>query len=274
MQVGGGADKIIAAWHIPAGSRINGLWLEHSIQAMTRTPLDVSLFYGVTGYVIPLSDPDSVITPDTLWDAKVQKDTPVGSGVLDMDTSASDTSPEFELGDIDVSDFLDIKTTARELFTRRHMITFPKAPLGFHLDPETPFTDMFYVPTDYYKTRVRKGAFVENHSFLLLGVSQPDYAGTLTTWPDFSSTAAWHQIQYLTETMRDMWKSVTAAIVSGTQEASFEAATLIAAFFEHFHEESGAAFGGASFTLRNYVKATLDLTVEGEYSDISMGSPL
>ena len=224
---------------------------------------------------MPIPDPDTTVTPDTLWDEMIPKDTAVGSGVLDMDTQTADTTPEFELGELDVTDFAEVGMRPVEMFNRRKMVSFASAPIGFHLDPETPFTDMFYIPTDFYKARSRKGAFIQYPSYMMMAVSQPDYAATTNTWPALQSTAEWMQMRYISETLMDMWKSLTALVTSGTQESAFEAAVLIEQFFEHFHEAQGNAWGGASPGVwRTFNRVTVDITLEGTYKPVSIGSSL
>ena len=154
MGLPAGKDRIIAAWPVPEKSRVNGMWLEVSAVSETeRVLLEAVFMLGLTCYIVPVPDPDTAITPDALWDAVIPKDTAVGSGVLDLDTSAVDTTPEFELGELDVTDFVDVGNSPVELFTRRELITFAKMPIGFHLDPLTDFTERFWVPTYYDKIR-------------------------------------------------------------------------------------------------------------------------
>lgn len=270
-----GTDTVIAAWPVPGNCRVNGFWLELSVMTTLAMDLTDNLMYGVTAYVVPVPDPDSAISPDTLWDRMIPKDTAVGSGVLDLDTSVADGTPEFELGELDMTDFIEVSTAPVELFTRRKLITFASAPIGFHLDPITPFTDMFYVPTDYIKTRVRKGALVKYPSYLLVGLSQPDYAATKTTYPALEDKGEWAMIQYFQESLREMWKHILGLVGSGTQEMAVEAATLIEEYFEHFHEETANRWGGLPQRgLSAVAKVTLDLTVPGEFGQMQVGGAL
>lgn len=270
-------DQVIAAFPIPAGSIVNGFWLEHSlVNATVDFPILSSPWYGVSAYVVPVDDPDdNAVVPETIWDEKVPKDTAVGSGVLDMDTATADTTTEFELGMLDVSDFVDITTAPIKLFERRKMITFASHPIGYHLDPVTPFTDQFWVPTDYYSTEVHgKRARVNYPSYLIVGLSQPGYGSTTTAFPTLRTKPEWLQIQYLEETLMEMWKSVTGLVATGTQESAFEAALLMEEFFEHFQEEDAAAWGHANSIWRSWSKFTLDLTLEGTFKKVQLGSAL
>ena len=79
-----GSDQVIAAWPVPGGSRVNGFWLEHTVQSPLAMKIEEVPLYGVTGYVVPVPDPDEAVTPDVLWDRTIPKDTGAGSDVLDL----------------------------------------------------------------------------------------------------------------------------------------------------------------------------------------------
>lgn len=263
------------AWPIPGGSILKGFWLEHSVVTNRAFKLIEALYYGVSAYIVPIPDPDTTVTPDTLWDEMIPKDTWVGDGVLDLDTASADTTPEFELGELDVSDFIKITTSPVQVFSRREMVTFPKMPIGFHMDPEDPGTQQLWQPTDYYKVRSNRSATVKHPSYLVVGMSQPDYAATSAAWPALQSLPEWMMMKYLSETMVEMWKAVTGSINTGTQEDAFEAALLIQQYMEHFHEAAGGAWGGSTQDgFRSFSKMTLDLRVTGTFGNVTMGSEL
>lgn len=270
------SDKIIGAFFLPPGCTWNGFWMEHSMMATAPQLVQYAYMYGVDAYVIPIDDPDTNINLDILWDESVPKDTAVGSSVLDMDTAGSDTTPRFELGELNPSDLVGLSTVPAPIMTpRRQLITFPKMPVAFHLDPADPGTAPYYIPTDYYRTRSRQRHQTEVPAVVLIGVSSPDYANTQSFWTALQSTSEWLQLKYLGETQRDAWTYIAGLVSAGTQESASEAATLLETFMEKFYEENAGAFGGDSqLTWKSFAKITADISLTGYYEPIQLGGSL
>ena len=132
---------------------------------------------------------------------------------------------------------------------------------------------MWWLPTSFYKARLKTGARVQHASMFLIGVSQPDYARTSSSFHSFASTLEWMQIKYLEETLLDMWKSLVGLGDQGT--AYDRAGEAIEEFMEQFHELSAGAWGGAATkALRSFGKMTLDLTLPGTFEKASIGGSI
>lgn len=276
VLIGPASDKIIGAFFVPPGCSWNGFWMEHSMHVEVPQKTGFAFMYGVDAYLIPIDDPDTDINLDTLWDESVPKDTAVGTSVLDMDTAGADATPRFELGEINPSDLIGLSTVPEELMSpRRQLVTFPKMPVGFHMDPLSPFTDRYFIPTDFYKTRSRTRKHTEVASVVLIAVSCPDYAGTDNYWTALQSTGEWLMLKYLGETLRDSWTYLSGLVSAGTQESASEASTLLERFMEKFYEQEGTAFGGASPpSWTSYAKITGDISLTGYYEPITLGGSL
>lgn len=263
-------DKVIVSVPIPANTTFNGLWIEGNILATSRLTALCACAYGVSGYIIPVDDPDSAIVIDTLWDEKVPKDDSIdAAGSLDLDTAGEDTSPEFELGETDISELLGITTAPQMVFERRELLTASKCLATFHLDGASPFTDHYYFPYDQFRLRIRKRFFVKNASYLLVGLSQPAYAQTRNLFKSFNSIQEWSTLQYLGETLKDMFKFVVNTIEAGAESPYQEAANLISDFLEEFQEQNAGSFQG--IPLRMVARTTVDMSVQGMYEMPSLG---
>jgi len=276
VEISAASDKIIGAFFVPPGCTWNGFWMEHSMHVNTPQDKSYAFLYGVDAYLIPINDPDTDINLDTLWDESVPKDTAVGSSVLDMDTASADPTPRFELGELNPSDLIGLSTVPEQLMSpRRQLITFAKMPLAFHMDPITPFTAQFYIPSDYYKTRSKTRRHTEVPAVVLIAASSPDYNATDSFWSNLQSTSEWLQLKYLGETQRDAWTYISGLVSAGTQESASEAATLLEGFMEKFYEQNAAAFGGpAQPTWRSFAKITADISLTGYYEPIQVGGSL
>lgn len=266
---------MVAAWPIPGKCRVNGFWVEQSLvgkgeEDADTVPVWTSYMYGVNAYVVPVPDPDSATNPDTLWDQMIPKDTEVHDDILDIDTAYADTTPVFELGELDLTDYVEVTTAPVELFSRRKMLTFANSPLGQHVA-----TDAFYRPTDHWKTHSKKGAWVKYPSYFLLGNSQPSYVHDKGYYPQLETKAEWAQIQYLEYTLEEAWKDIVGLVSSGTQETAVEAAMLLQNYMEAYYEEDSHSWGGneaCEFYL--YTKTTLDVTVPGSLGTAQLGNSL
>ncbi|HIA04623.1 MAG TPA: hypothetical protein EYN66_22455, partial [Myxococcales bacterium] len=126
VQVAANSDEVVTAFDIPAGGSLNQIHLRMSIVGNTGEVLSTSkaVMYGISGYMLPVPDPDASLSYETAWDQLVPKDQPYATD-LDLDTAAADTSPEFEPGEIDTNAIFNmVGLGPREFFRRRRLLTF------------------------------------------------------------------------------------------------------------------------------------------------------
>ncbi len=94
------ADTVISAIAIPGNSDLKHVWMDVSMVATVAISVLQAALYGLTAYILPLTDPDAGATPDTMWDLLVPKDDTLGSDVIDMDrVTTADATPEIEPGE-------------------------------------------------------------------------------------------------------------------------------------------------------------------------------
>lgn len=259
-QVAGvaGADAVIAGFPLPAGGRLNQVNLEfHIIHG--RTLISRALFYGITGFVVPVLDPDSAVTYDVLWDRLIPKDIGLASGVFDIDTTAIDASAEYEVGEVDWSQVFDLTSLAPvEIFRRRKMLTYATNPSGFDLTLED------YAPTDFFKTVINRRVSVKTPSIVMFGLSVPDVAEAAGggIWSTLSENE-WSQMQFLEMTLEESFKYLMGLIEAGAETPFIEAATLVEELLEGSIVEASA--GRFTSTASNcFTRATFNVSVPGQ----------
>lgn len=250
-------DKVICAAPIPAGGTLNSIFMEvHVISAAAVANLRMAM-YGVSGYVVPVVDPDSGASFDTAWDTLVPKDE-VHLAELDIDTATADPTPEFEPGGIDLNNLFDmVGLTPRQIFRRRKFITPANSllPLGGEL------VDTYH-PVDYFTTKIKKPTRCAMHSYALVALSSP--ATTLTTTGAWAvpSEDDWAVLQYMDIFIEQMFMASLGLIEAGAESPYEEAEGFISELLEDLvFEETANSFEPQSWTV--YCRATFDITVPG-----------
>lgn len=251
---------MIAAAPLPAGGKLNAVNLSVRVIAEEDLPITDTVAYGITGYVVPVLDPDSAISIDAMWDLQIPKDVAVAEGAFDLDTGASVGVPEFEPGQADVTSIMGFgELGVKEIFRRRKFISFPDSNFGWQAG--TPDT---FLAVDAFDTKIKRSVFVNQPSMVLFGFSSPIMDVTVGTVDNIPSESEWTLLKYLDEFLVDAWKSLTGVITSGTQEVGTEMALFVADLLEQaMYEQDGGTF--ESVTWEVTAKTTFDVTVPGRF---------
>ena len=258
VLVAAGSDKIIAGYPIPAGGVLNNVWLDVKLMTYAAGFLDSALLYGITGFVVPLLDPDTVQTYDDVWDSQIPKDAANAAGVFDLDTSAVDTQPEWEVGEPDWTGVFNLAAGAPvEIFKRRKLVSFADVhSKGF----ESGTPDTFYA-TDLFNTQVSRTVRVDTPSLVLFGFSSPTIVSSATVWSTLSEIE-WVMYQYLEMTLEHAWMNLVGLVEAGAETPYVEAASLITELIEDVVLESEAAsIGQTSWNV--WCTSTFDVSVPG-----------
>lgn len=254
------ADGVINAVAIPGQSTLRNVWMDVSIVGdAAQDVLDASL-YGVTGYIIPVLDPDGPPALNVMWDNQIPKDDALGSDVVDMDNiDTADTTPEIEPGDPSIEELFNVGSRPERIFERTEMITFGKQSAGFVAG--TPNT---FIPRDAWKARIKRRYFVEMPSMLMFGLSAPATTGTVSGAFLPNTNEEWLQLRFMADTAKDAWKQAVGLTETGAETPYEEAAVLLAAYLERFFEETSGAFVAAGY--RIFTDFRYEIEVEGELS--------
>lgn len=225
-----------------------------------ESDLNKAYMYGISGWILPVSDLDSTSTYDTLWDLLVPKDEPETPGGFDLD-EAGDAQQEFGIGgEIDWNEVFEITgLQPKKIFQRIKLITFASNPQAY--TEASAAVDKF-IPTDVIRATIRKRHRVKGASLALFGISSPifdqtDTPGNLLVVPTEKN---WLQYRFLRDTLEQAMLSAAGLVASGTQEASTEALTFIANLLEPDLME-GTAGAYQNITWQAFVKSSADISV-------------
>lgn len=249
-------DQVIAYCALPTGAKLNNVWLESAITRGGLADVRNGYFYGVSGYVVGLDDPDGSYSWDEVWDQEIIKDMLITSaGQADIDTPV-DTDPEVEVGLVDLESIMGLNAADdMQIFQRRKMVTWAGNPVGGDGGTQ-------YIPTDYFKTHIKGGPRVNKPSGVLFGLSSPAMDQT-TSASAIPSEVEWLVLQFIDMFLEDMFKW-NIGVGTETSGHPYEAGSdTIAKFLENaMWEPSGEAF---LFNSAWYVnsKITFDVTIPG-----------
>lgn len=258
-------DEVIAGYPLPADGVLNNVHLELHIIGPEGEKFDSMSIYGMSGFVIPVLDPDGGATFDAIWDAQVPKDVAMSAGGFDIDTGAADTQPEFEIGVPDVSAIMDLVAGAPiEIFRRRKYLTIANE--RNVRDVVTAGSDLKLV-TDHFITDVKRRVRVPDPSVVLFGLSSPDTTNTSTTIKAIPTEAEWSLLQYLEVALEQAFMSLVGLTEAGAETPYVDSMTFIAELVEDVvFEETALSFTPTSWNV--YCISTFDISVPGK---IAMG---
>ncbi len=253
-----GKDIVISAWAVPGDSTINNIWLNCHTVGLAQNIFEPMLF-GIDGYILPLEDPDSIPTPDQLWDRMVPKESTTGTYDIDTATGQGDVSA-FELDDLNYSELLDGlgEVWQSHFLEYRKQVTFASSPTGYDHAAQT------YSPTHVYSKHVKANMHVRVPSWVLIGYSTPDTASaTRTAWSAPSNEEGWYFLKYIEEAMRYAIPALLGLTSEGTGTHPFdEALTGLEDFLVQVIEDTAGRWD--NITARLTVQSRMDVTVPGE----------
>lgn len=251
---------MVSGYPLPTGGKLNNVHLEVHIQGPQQSDVLDMFHYGFSGFVVPVPDPDAAVTYDNLWDTLIPKDMDAGSGVLDLDTEAADTTPEFELGELDLAAVFEISgLSPKEIFRRRKMISASSQSIGYTVVDAAPDT---FTPMDHFTTQVRKQVRVNTPSGVMFAVSSPDTAQTDQVIPTTPSEKQWFMLQYMDQAIENMLMFVAGLIETGAESPYEDASLFIASLLENnVYEGTAGSFASAAWNV--VTKSTYDITVPG-----------
>ena len=273
ISITAGLDGVFATCPVPALCTFVKGWLSASVFPTAAIDVLDGRVYGVSGFIVPALDPDSNISPDALWDTLVPKDVAVGAGAYDIDTSAADTTSEFEVGEMDLEGLFGYSAGGvEEVFRRRRLLTFPSTG-GAGFQAGTPDT---YLPSEHFNAVISKPRKRQMHSMLLFGLSYPlmDIVTTDITVAGWRSLQEhrWAWTTYVEVVLERAWAQLQ-GIIESTAETPWEEA---AAFLEDLLEPPVLEVTAGNFNTADNMQImgemTFQLSVPGRFRQGSLSS--
>lgn len=259
-----GEDKVLFGVSLPSESRLNGLTAEVHIGAANVIAATVALMYGIEGYILPVLDPDSGATLDTLWDTLVPKDDDVDT--IDLDTAGSDTQSMFEPGESSMAEVMNVGLQPERIYSRQALRTFANGALR-----QEEGGVLEWALADVLKLRISKNYFIEQPSVVLFAVGSPDLLDTDINVPTILAENEWPRVKFM-ETVLEQALMKLMGLVESTAETPWEeAAALLRKFLEPDVHEIGAGSWGAS-VLNVFSNATFDVSVVGSMGKMQLGT--
>jgi hypothetical protein len=248
---------------MPPGTRLNNVWLDVSVLQTSGVAINVATLYGLSGFVVNMDDPDSPVNYDHLWDSMIAKDQTESYDILSIDTASATTSPEFDVGKLDLFQILGTNLVGNmQIYQRRQLLTFPKRPIAYDPSNDT------YFPQDAFKVHITNGPTVKSPSVAMFGFSSPGLAGGQAITSDqisaTPSESQWLYTMYAEVFLYDMWKH----LIGVTPGSSTDPYDTVSAWFAQlledqlFTEDQSDAFSAVDYKV--WTKATWDITVIGK----------
>lgn len=267
--IASGTDEVVAWYPLPKGCTLKNVYLDVHMIGPEGLTINKSCMYGLSGFVVPILDPDAETSVETLWDNLVPKDVDSASGVFDLDTGNADTTPEYEIGTADWTGVFGVAgNEPLEIFRRRRLITLASNPIGFtRIDAAS---DEF-IPTDRFSTKVKRNVKAQRHSYILFGVSSPDTLQTTATIKTSLAETEWPMMTFMEDLLVDASKYFMGLIEAGAETPYVEIATFVAELLEATpHEETASAYNPV--TWNTFCNATFQVDVPGRIAIGSLSS--
>ncbi len=259
-NVTAGGDSVMGGVWLPGGTVVNSVRGRISLSASTERLLAQAVGYGIEGWILPVSDPDSVATMEAMWDALVPKDTMLSA--LDLDTAAADANPFYEPGATVWEKILDVGLRPRRIFHRHEIMTVSTNAMFIRQDVETPFTEHWF-PKAVVNVDLNLRMRVNGPSLIVFACAAPDFAETNSTTPIAGLTEPeWLQIKFIDHVVERAMMSLLGLTEAGATTPWAEAVALLRTHLDpQILEADAGAFQGASwFTVGELV---FDHTVVG-----------
>ncbi len=210
LQVDEQADRVMFGITLPGGTIVHGVKAEVSWVCGTLAGV-VNLFQlteaiGVAaeGYVIPLDDPDSVPTYDSLWNRYVPKDSDADG--LDTDTVTEDSSVFWEPGEMSMVNIFDVGNRPKRVYHMHKIATSVRDNMWSGQKIAVPADDPVWLPGGSFSPGIRRPIRVSRPSILMYAMGLPTMDDTTTQVPKSLGEEAIPLVKYMQDTLEDAFK--------------------------------------------------------------------
>lgn len=264
ISLGVGGDSVLFGISLPSDCRLNGLWAQVHVLSDAVIPITEARMYAIEGYVLPVLDPDSGASFDTIWDTLVPKDN--DTDTIDLDTGASDSQSFFEPGEMALEEVMDVGLQPQRIFGKSFFKTYAN---GAMRQEDASINE--WVLADRVSIRIRKRYRVSQPSVVLFALGNP--AMDDTTSPGGSALAEneWPRVKYMESTLEMALMQHFGLLDVGAESPFEDAAILLRKYIEPDVGENNAGAWGAG-TLKAFVNATLDVSAPGTMGKIQVGT--
>lgn len=252
-------DGVLAGLWLPGKSRLRSCRGYVLLEATTVSTAQQFHMAAIEGWALPVQDPDSGATMQTLFDQLVPKDKLANT--MDLDTVATDSVAFFEPADVDWSTIIPIGLIPQRLFHWHGMFSMGQRSLVVNQDPESPF-GFQHIPGT--RVNVQFGPIaVDQPTLIVIGLASPDLVQTSSSNPiSMLGEAQWGQVRYIDHVLERAMLSLLGVTEAGAETPWEEAAVLLRNHLNpDIFETTGATF--ISKTWRGAGEFFFDHDVEG-----------
>lgn len=268
QRVNSGADTVLCSFPMPPQSRLVNVQGTVTFGPMAVIALDQVCASALSGFVLPVKDPDGNVAADTIWDEEVPKDAAQADDAIDLDAETADASPEWEPGLPDLITILGLEQHP-EWFRRRTWMDINSHPNFIHLD-----TTVKYLPGEVVRIKAQPRIGTDIFALAMLGFSSILSTITTTTTLKAPTKQQWGMLMFLETTIVDMMKLLFSLPEAGAESPYEDASIFLADLTEPAVMEVAAR--AADFIPVNYnvnyrVTAQIFMKEHGEINNLASG---
>ena len=257
-------DRVLFGLSLPPGSRINNIRASIHVMGDTVLAANRAMMYAVEGYILPVLDPDSGASLDTIWDQLVPKDDDVDT--IDLDTGAVDGQPFFEPGESSMAEVLDVGLQPEKVFSAHRLITFANGGLR-----QEEAGVLEFAASDVMEVRVRKNYAISQPSALVFALASPMLDDTTATVEAIAAEAEWNRLQFMETVLEQALIKFMGLVEAGAETPWEEAAALLRKHLEPDpYEETAGAWAAETWNV--FTNAVIDHSVEGTMGKLQLGT--
>jgi len=263
-----GTDTVLCSFAMPPKSRLVNVQGTVTFGPSVVLEADKVAASALSGYVIPVPDPDAAVGVDVLWDQQVPKDEQQADDALDLDTGTADVTPEWEPGIPDLITILGLEQVP-QWFRRRTWMDINSHPNFIHLD-----TTVKYLPGEVVRIRAQPRIGTDVFAMAMLGFSSVLTTVTTTAVELAPTKQEWGMLMFLESTIVDMMKLLFSFPETGAESPYEEASVFLADLTESpVVETSDRAqdFKAATYNVNYRVTAQVFMKEHGEINNLASG---
>lgn len=267
-QVVANADKVMAAFPMPPGSRLVNVKGQIDFGPSSVVNQEAVIGSAITAFVLPIQDPDAAEDVNAIWDKGVPKDEAEADDAIDLDTGTADTTPDWEPGVPDLVSIIGLEQ-APEFFSRASWMSINSHPTFIHIN-----TTIFFMPGEVVSLDVQPRIHSELYSMALIAFSSPVMTVHTTTDRDAPTKPQWGMLMYLETAIENMMQSLFSFPEAGQEQLYEDMSTYMAFLTEPPLEEEAsraADFLAKTYNVNARVTAQIVMPEKGAPSNLASG---
>lgn len=270
VSIAAGADSVVFEKPLPDQTLMREVRGHASIKSAALINMDEMIYYSFNGYVIRITDPDTVDTVNDIWDRFVPKDTAFAEDAYNIDEAAADVTSEEELGIINLLELFGDSKGIKSIFERQNHINIAK--MGGQPILDTTFK---YLATDSFPVHVTRNVANSDKCYVLFGVSNPDVALVSTSVnPTTLAEVEWNRLKFVDRLVENTWEVVAGLVdpeASGALLPGESGMVFLQRMIEDTPLQVADTFNYLAGVLHAHMRGYVRLAVPGDFNMKMLG---